>query len=232
MWTPTKAWLAVALALAFGQADPTVRYVDPQGRFEFRYPVSFGSPLPGTNNGFGDRIAAIRFSLPPPSPFRLGGEAALTRGFPLVDLQAAGGLYDAITLEVFPEPLRRTIAGTLLRLTPASFCREAVRPQHLNLADQAFASLTEREKTAIEQVDRMRNIESRMVRCVVDGQTVTFDKETSSEPGGPRQRIYGAIRFLDGDYSTFQVIRGGADAPDQLTLEQLTTLVNSWRPLP
>jgi hypothetical protein len=229
---PMRALLAVALALALGQAEPAVRYVDPQGRFEFRYPAAFGNPLPGTNNGFGDRVAAIRFSLLPPSPRRLGGEATLTRGFPLIDLQAAGGLYDAITLEIFPEPLRRTIVGALPRLAPASFCREAVRPQHLDPADQALASLTERQKTAVAEVDRMRNVESRMVSCVADGNTVTFDKETASAPGGPRQRIYGAIRFLDGGYSTFQVIRGGPDAPDQATLEQLTALVNSWRPLP
>jgi hypothetical protein len=227
-----RALLAVALALVFAQEGSTIRYVDPQGRFEFRYPASFGNPLPGTNNGFGDRVAAIRFSLLPPSLLRLGGEAALTRGFPLVDLQAAGGLYDAITLEVFPEPLRRRIAGALLRLTPVSFCREAARARHLDPADQAFASLTENPKAAIVQVDRMRNVEPRIVSCVVENATVTFDKETSSAPGGPRQRIYGAIRFLEGSYSTFQVVRGGPDAPDQATLQQLTALVNSWRPLP
>jgi hypothetical protein len=116
-------------------------------------------------------------------------------------------------VEIFPEPVRRTIVGALPRLAPASFCREAVRPQHLDPAAQALASLTERQKTAVADVDRMRNVESRMVRCVADGQTVTFDKETGSAPGGPRQRIYGAIRFLDGGYSTFQIIRGGPDAP-------------------
>jgi hypothetical protein len=229
---PMRPLLAVALVLAFSQADPTVRYVDPQGRFEFRYPVSFGSPLAGTNNSFGDRVAAIRFSLLPPSPLRLGGEAALTRGFPVVDLQAAGGLYDAITLEIFPEPIRRVIVQALAPLTSASFCREAVRIQHLDPTDRALASLTEPQKTAVAGADRMRNVEPRMVRCVVDGATVTFDKETAFGPGSPRQRIYGAIRFLDGDYSTFQVIRGGPDAPDPATLEQLTALVNSWRPLP
>ena len=93
------------ISLRPGGAGRSVAVLDPQGRFEFRYPTTFGNPLPGTNNGFGDRVAAIRFSLLPPSPLRLGGEAALTRGFPLVDLQAAGGFYDAITLEIFPDPL-------------------------------------------------------------------------------------------------------------------------------
>jgi hypothetical protein len=70
----------------------------------------------------------------------------------------------------------------------------------------------------------MRNINTQIVSCVVDGNTVTFDKETASEPGGPRQRICGAIRFLNGDYSTFQIIRGPY-GPDRTTLDQLTATV-------
>ena len=117
-------------------------------------------------------------------------------------------------------------------LTAASFCREAVRPQHLDPTDTALASLTDRQQAALVQVDRMRNVNSQMVRCRVSDNTVAFDKETASAPGGPRQRIYGAIRFLSGNYSTFQMIRGGPDGPDEATLDQLTAIVNSWRPLP
>ena len=91
MAAPIQVWLAVASALALAQPEAVVRYTDPQGRFEFAYPAALGDPLPGTNNAFGDRIAAIRFSLLSPTPNQLGGEAVLTRGFPLVDLQAAGG---------------------------------------------------------------------------------------------------------------------------------------------
>jgi hypothetical protein len=68
-----KTSLAVVLAFAFGQAEPPFGVRRSSGRFEFRYPAAFGDPLPGTNNGFGDRVAAIRFSLLAPS--RVGSVA-------------------------------------------------------------------------------------------------------------------------------------------------------------
>jgi hypothetical protein len=79
--------------LALAQAEPQREYADPARRFRFFSPASFGEPSPGTNDGFGDRVAAIRFSV---FSSGIGGEAALTRGSPVIDLQAAGGLYDAI----------------------------------------------------------------------------------------------------------------------------------------
>src|SRR5438477_9815308 len=88
-----------ALAVLVVQAVPTKPYRDPGGRFTFFYPAAFGIASPGTNDGFGDRVSAVRFSS---FPARYGGEAVLTRGFPLIDLQAAGGLYDSLTLEIFP----------------------------------------------------------------------------------------------------------------------------------
>ena len=79
---------------------------DPARRFRFSYPASFGEPSPGTNDGIGDRVAAFRFSV---FSSGIGGEAALTSGFPVIDLQAAGGLYDANALEVFPEAIVCTL---------------------------------------------------------------------------------------------------------------------------
>ena len=75
-------------------ADGLVSSAGPQ--FEFSYPAAFGTVSAGTNDGFEDRVAALRFS------GLRGVEAALTGGFPLVDRQAVGGLYDSITLEIFP----------------------------------------------------------------------------------------------------------------------------------
>lgn len=89
------------------QAQPgTLRtYQDPQQRFQFTYPADFGAPSPGTDNGFRDRTAAIRFSESSAGVHAgriiLGGEAVLTSGAPRLDLQAAGGLYDALTLQLW-----------------------------------------------------------------------------------------------------------------------------------
>jgi hypothetical protein len=51
-----------------------------------------------------------------------GGEAVLSRGFPLLDLRAAGGLYDEITLEIFPQPLRNLVLKTLDPLAASNVC--------------------------------------------------------------------------------------------------------------
>ena len=219
------AWgSAAVMTLLSVQAGTEREYRDPAGRFQFSYPAEFGLPSPGTDNGFGDRLAAIRFSV---FSAGIGGEVALTRGFPVVDIQAVGGLYDAITLQVFPDALRRVIVGGLVPLSAANFCREIAQEQHLDLRAPSLATLTAEQRTMIAATDRIRNVSPRVLQCVVDGPTVTFDKEVGFAPDGPRQRVYGAVRFLDSPYSTFQVVRAGA-APDAGVLRQMTALVKSW----
>ena len=193
--------VAVVMALAVAQAGDLREYVDPAGRFRFFYPAEFGEPSRGTNDGFGDRVAAIRFG---GWSSGLGGEAALTRGSPVVDIQAAGGLYDEITLEIFPNPIRRIVVRALAPLGVTNVCQQISQEQHLDPGSPALAGLTGQQRAAIAAVDRMRNVDPRVLRCVVDGSTVTFDKDTASQPAGPRQHVYGAIRFLDAPYATFQ----------------------------
>jgi hypothetical protein len=218
--------VAILMMLTFAQGDSLREYVDPGGRFRFSYPAAFGTPSPGTDDGFNDRVAAIRFAV---FSSGIGGEAALTRGFPVVDIQAAGGLYDEITLQIFPEPVRQRIVRALTPLTVSNFCRQIAQAQHLDPQDAALAELTAQQKSVIASTDRMRNVTPRVLQCAVDGTTVTFDKDVTSQPGGPRQHVYGAIRFLQGPYATFQVVRAGA-APGAAILGQMAALVTSWRP--
>src|SRR5207248_8876345 len=167
-------------------------------------------------------LAAIRFSA-----FSAGvrdrqivnsGEAVLTQGFPLIDLQAVGGLYDPITLGVFPAPMRAAVLKTLPALTAANFCDAVARERH---AAPGSA-------TPVLEVDRMRNIDPKIVSCDLSGDTVTFDKEVSFGAGSPRQHVYGAVRFLAAPYSTFQLVRATWSAPGASLLWQLSELVNSW----
>jgi hypothetical protein len=216
--------VAMLATLVLAQGEPQREYADPARRFRFSYPASFGEPSPGTNDGFGDRIAAVRFSV---FSSGIGGEAALTTGFPVIDLQAAGGLYDAIMLEVFPEAIRRQIVGALQPLSASNFCNQIAVEQHLDPQAAVFAMLTARQRSAIASVDRTRHVSPRVLRCVVEGSTVTFDKEAAFAPGGPRQHVYGAVRFLEAPYSTFQIVRAGPP-PDASVLDQMTTLVRSW----
>ena len=169
-------------------------------------------------------MAAIRFAV---FSSGIGGEAALTRGFPVVDIQAAGGLYDAITLEIFPESMRRLIVQTLTPLSVTNFCQQIAHEQHLDPQVAALAGLTTQQKSLIASTDRMRNVSPRVFDCLVEGTTVTFDKEVAFQPGGPRQHVYGAIRFLEGPYATFQIVRAGP-APGLDVLSQMAALVKSW----
>jgi hypothetical protein len=216
--------VAAMMTLAFAQAGSQREYVDPGRRFRLSYPAEFGAPSPGTNDGFADRVAAIRFAA---FSAGIGGEAALTRGLPVVDIQAAGGLYDPITLEVFPEPTRRLIVQALTPLNVTNFCQQIALEQHLDPQVEALAGLTAQQKSAIAATDRMRNVSPRVLQCVVDGTTVTFDKEVAFQPGGPRQHVYGAIRFLEGPYATFQIVCAGP-APRSAVLSQLAAVVKSW----
>ena len=218
---------ALLLAACAGGQEAWSKYSDPQGRFAFSYPAVFGQPSRGSDDGFGDRIAAVRFAAFSwglrNGRIVLGGEAALTRGFVLVDEQALGGLYDPIAVSVFPDPLRARILANLPKLTPANFCNELSRARHVDLQSPAFASLTQPQKDAIAGTDAARNVDPRVVRCDVVGNAITFHKETTFEAGRERarQNVYGAIRFLEPPFSSFQLIRVTQEAP---TPEMLTTM--------
>jgi hypothetical protein len=56
------AMYAIGVAMAQSQPDSLRTYQDPQGRFQFTYPAAFGMPARGTDNGFRNRTAAVRFS--------------------------------------------------------------------------------------------------------------------------------------------------------------------------
>jgi hypothetical protein len=226
------AILAAGLAMAQSSPEGWRTYQDPRSRFQFLYPDGFGSPSPGTDDGFRDRTAAIRFSEfsagVHANRIILGGEAVLTSGPPQIDLQAAGGLYDAITLHVFPAPVATVIQNALPVLTAAAFCDAIGREQHLDPSDGRFSALTAAQRGAIASVDRMGNTAPKVLRCEIQAGTVTFDKEAAWDAAGPSRHIYGAIRFLPQHYSSFQLIRGSADAPSAAMLQQITAVVNSW----
>jgi hypothetical protein len=226
---------AISVAMAQSQPDSLRTYQDPQKRFQFTYPAGFGTPAPGTDNGFRNRLAAIRFSELSAGVHAAriiqGGEAVLTSGAPQLDLQAAGGLYDKITLQIFPEPIANVIRNALPVLTPDTFCDAIGRERHLDPADQRLTGLTAQQRATIASVDRMGNIAPRALRCDVVGGTVTFEKEAAFDPGGPSRHIYGSIRFLPVPYSSFQLIRGSRDQPGEALTRQITAVVDSWKRL-
>jgi hypothetical protein len=213
--------IVTAIAGAAPQNPGLATYRDPQGRFTFQYPASFGTPGRGTDDGFGDRVAAVRFS----NLMGLGGEAVLTTGPIVVDIQALGGLYDPIALQVFPDAIKAQIVAVRPAVTRDSFCQVLGATDHLGSA----AGLEERVREAARSVDRMRNIDPRVVRCQMAGDTVTFHKEATFTSGGvsARQHIFGALRFLDGPFSAFHIARAALSPPTDEELERLARIVRS-----
>jgi hypothetical protein len=223
MRNPLALTACLAAAAALSLPAPLV-YRDPAGRFSFSYPDTFGSPSKGTDDGFHDRVAAVRFDH---FPARLGREAVLTRGFPLVDLQAAGGLYDSITLQILPDGLRQRVMAALPLLTAETFCAAVAAPQHLDVNLPAFAGLRRQQRDGIAATDAINNTGIEVVQCRRADQIVVFDKTRRASPAAPPQHVFGAVRFLTGPYSTFQFIAGG-DAPDPALLATMSDVVRSF----
>jgi hypothetical protein len=196
-------------------------YRDTGGRFVFSFPAEWGETSPGTNSGFGDRVAAIRFSRfssgVRDGAIVLGGEAVVTKGRVTVDLQAVGGLYDSIALEAFPDAMRAKVVGTLPALSAQNFCEQLGKAQHLPGSGP------------VADLDRMRNVDPVVHRCEREGDVVVFDKESGFRPAQPqRQHVYGAVRFLTGVYSSFQIVRATAAPPSADTLAAIAAAVKSF----
>jgi hypothetical protein len=217
---------SVPAILPTTSATELVVYYDPSSRFVFSYPASFGTTSTGTDNGFENRVAAIRFSIF--SAAGLGGEAVLGQGRPSLDVQAAGGLYDSLLSGTLPAAVRTALEAVLPPLTRDNLCDQIGREQHVDPNTPTFAALTAPQRAALQALDVMGNSAPRVIRCTISGDMVTFDKEAAAAPGGVRRRVYGAVRFLATRYSTFQLIRAGASV-DSNVLEDIRQVVASWR---
>lgn len=216
--------VVVVALLLMAQKAVLVEHRDPRGRFRFSYPKAYGTVSAGTNDGFQGRHAAVRFGA---FPAMLGGELVVTRGAPTVDLQALGGLYDSIALEVFPEALRRRIVSLLPRLNAKTFCDALGRSEHLDTSPLTLPGFSPDERAGVRRIDLLRSIDPRVVRCDTQQGVMLFVRETTFDAGGPRQHIFGAIRFLDGDISSVQLVAGSAAPPREGLVEEMAAVVRS-----
>ena len=204
------------------QPVPLTEHRDAQGRFRFAYPRSYGATSPGTNDGFNGR-SSVRFASPP-AP--IGGELVLTRGFPYVDIQAVGGLYDSVALEVFPDVLRRRIVAQLPRLSATTFCTALGQTTHLDVDSPALASLTPEQRAGIRRLDLVRSIDAKVARCGTVNGVIAFHRVVRFQEGAPYQHVFGAIRFLDGDVSSVQLVAGAGNPPLAL-VDEMAAVVRS-----
>ena len=194
-------------------------YSDPQKRFTFSFPSAFGV---AESTGFygGDRVAAVRFRV------MIGLEAVLNKGLVTVERQALGGLYDVFARDILPDAHRPAVIAALAPVTADNFCTLMRRTDHVLKP----AGLSEKALQAARATDTMGHVAPKIISCQRDGATITFDKEAALGPGSGRRRVFGAIRFLQGTYSAFQVVGFGPAPPEDL-LATTTRMVESFNAL-
>lgn len=214
--------LSLAASATLLAQAPMATYRDGRGRFSVSHPVTWGTPGVGTDDGFGDRIAAIKF----PNLEGLGGELSLVRGRLSIDIQALGGLYDDISLSALPDAVQQQVIARLTRVTPDSFCRLLGAADHLGNVQGLSATIV----NLARRVDRVRNVDPRVLQCTLEGDMVTFHKEATFEvPAGPtRQHIFGAIRFLGTSGEAVQLVRALRTAPSAAERDAIATTIRSF----
>ena len=191
-------------------------YSDPQKRFTFSFPSDYGVAEPSGVGG-GDRVAAVRFRV------MIGMEAVLNKGLVTVERQALGGLYDVFARDILPDAHRVAVIASLAPVTADNFCTLMRRTDHVLKP----GALSEKALQAARATDVMGHVAPKIIVCDRNGATITFDKEAALGPGSGRRRVYGAIRFLQGEYSAFQVV-GFGPAPREELLASMTTMVGSF----
>jgi hypothetical protein len=192
-------------------------YTDPVIGLTFTYPASFGEPTRGSDHGFAERRAAVRFAA-------INGEAVLTEGLVLVDFQAVSALYDHFALQVLPDAERQRITGALPPLSAGSFCAALAAADHT-----VGSGLPEALLAAARRVDVMQRHHPRVETCVRQGQVIRFSRaaRATDAEGAPESHVFGAIRFLDGRYSSFQIVSRAATSPATGLLGAMTAVVES-----
>ena len=210
----------------------SLTYIDPRGRFRFSYPTAFGEASAGTNQNFpgtNDKGYSIKFT-----DGMKGMNAVVTSGRVWVIAQALGGLHDSIMLggiiEVLPTPLRTSLLAHASFLKLTNFCEELSKKKHIEPNNPAFTSLPSVQKTVILNLDQTRNIDLEVIRCEVSEDIVTFHKEATFKSGKfeNRQHIYGAIRFLEAPFSSFQLFQVITASPNEQLLQDMSAVVRSF----
>lgn len=216
-------------------------YRDVQNRFEFSYPANFGIPtfdirvdMPGGDSG--EAFFFPQFS----HGFSNGkvvleGDFVVRSGRMWVSAQALGGLYDPIAvggvIEVFPPVLQKKLFELAENLTMSDFCNELSKTEHIAIDDSALADLSGERKQAVIELDRMRNLDPKVITCKILGDTVVFDKQVLAQFGkfSSIQHIYGAIRFMKGPFTSVQFIRITNEPPSDELLETMAKVVQSFK---
>jgi hypothetical protein len=120
------------------------------------------------------------------------------------------------------------VEANLPALSAATLCAALGATSHVDPTLPAFQALKPQERAGLASVDALGDGDPRVLSCRVTGDIVTFEKTQVAIPGAEPRHVFGAVRFLSGEATTFQIIGAGvAPAPD--VLAALTAAVASFR---
>jgi hypothetical protein len=142
-----------------------------------------------------------------------------------VDFQAAGGLYDHFAVQVLPDAMRTRIEAVLPALTVETFCDVLAKADHT-----VGLPLTADVLNAARAANRLQYIEPCVERCDRHGDVIRFSRTAavSAAAAAPRPHVYGAIRFLQGRVSSFQVVGRSSDAPPAAQVDAMWRMAESF----
>ncbi len=216
-------------------------YRDLENRFRFSYPTGFGTPrkdnrmdMPDSDTG--ETIFFPNFSYGIRNGKQvLEGNLVIRSGRVWVNAQALGGLYDPISvgalIDTFPAVFQEKLLKQAASLTITNFCNELSKDEHISINDTSLSNMTLQQKKAITQLDRMRNLEPKIISCRVLDNIVTFHKKVVAKFGqfSNPQHIYGAISFRNGVFSSVQFIRITTNPPNDKLLDAMAEVVRSFK---
>jgi len=214
---------------------------DAQNRFEFSYPANFGTPIFDIKVDVSGDDSGEAFFFPQFSHGVSNGKVVLEGDFVVrsgrvwVGAQALGGLYDPISvggfISAFPPILQKKLFELAEGLTMSNFCDELSKTEHIAIDDPSLVDLSGERKQAVIELDRMRNLNPKVITCKISGDTVVFDKQVLAQFGefSGIQHIYGAIRFMKGPFTSVQFIRITCEPPSDELLEIMAKVVQSFK---
>ena len=119
--------------------------------------------------------------------------------------------------------------ASLPPLSDRNFCEQLGLQQHLDVASPVLSALKPTQRSAITGLDQLRNINPRVHRCERSGDVLIFHKEAALSTAQQQDRlhVYGAIRFLKGAFSSFQIVRATSVPPSEELLDTIGMVVGS-----
>jgi hypothetical protein len=190
-------------------------YQDSKGRFSFDYPSTFGTAPPSTDDSGGGRLAVY---------FRdINTEAVLTTGAVQFGRSLLGGLYDDVALQGVTPGDQAALKRERPAVTVDNFCSVMKASDTPTWID----TLDDRLHAEAGMINGLNDADPQVRLCEGTGTVRHFIKDVATSSEDLRRHIYGSVNFLTGTYSSFQIIRVAATAPDPSKLADLDRMVGS-----